>query len=80
MGKHGSASAAHVSAAAESSASPAPVAYGRCVTLVEDAEALRLAGRWDEAVELLEGAPASGPVLVELARTLNDRSTFGGSL
>jgi tetratricopeptide (TPR) repeat protein len=49
------------------------------VTLVEDAEALRLAGRWDEAVELLEGAPASGSVLVELARTLNDRSTFGGS-
>ena len=50
------------------------------MTLVEDAEALRLAGRWDEALELLEGAPASGPVLVELARTLNDRSTFGGSL
>ena len=49
------------------------------MTLVEDAEALRLAGRWDEAVELLEGASASGPVLAELARTLNDRSTFGGA-
>jgi tetratricopeptide (TPR) repeat protein len=54
------------------------------VTLLEDAEALRLAGRWDEAVELLEGELARSPdsrgsVLVELARTLNDRSTFGGA-
>jgi tetratricopeptide (TPR) repeat protein len=68
-----------VSAAAESSALLSPLAYGRFVTHVEDAEALRLAGRWGEALELLEDAPASGPVLVELARTLNDRSTFGGS-
>jgi tetratricopeptide (TPR) repeat protein len=56
------------------------------VTLVEDAEALRLEGRWDEALALLEreldrdlGADARGPILVELARTLNDRSTFGGA-
>ena len=52
---------------------------------VDDAEALRLAGRWEEALALLEderardaGPETRGRVLVELARTLNDRSTFGG--
>jgi tetratricopeptide (TPR) repeat protein len=52
---------------------------------VADAEALRLAGRWDEAVALLEDAIGQAPdpgaraaALTELARTLNDRSTFGG--
>jgi hypothetical protein len=56
------------------------------VTPVDDAEALRLEGRWDEALALLEGelardtgVDARGPILVELARTLNDRSTFGGA-
>jgi tetratricopeptide (TPR) repeat protein len=56
------------------------------VTPVDDAKALRLEGRWDEALALLEGklgrdtgVDARGAVLVELARTLNDRSTFGGA-
>jgi tetratricopeptide (TPR) repeat protein len=56
------------------------------VSAVEDAEALRLAGRWDEALAVLEeerardlGPEARGRVLVELARALNDRSTFGGA-
>jgi tetratricopeptide (TPR) repeat protein len=56
------------------------------MTRLEDAEALRLAGRWEEAIELLDRelagaseADARGPLLVELARTLNDRSTFGGT-
>lgn len=56
------------------------------MTPIDDAEALRLAGRWDEALELLDrefarrpGADARGSLLVELARTLNDRSTFGGA-
>lgn len=55
------------------------------MTVVDDAEKLRLEGRWDEALVLLEDELARGPgreqrgsVLLELARTLNDRSTFGG--
>ena len=54
------------------------------MTRIDDAEALRLAGRWDDALELLESLLAVDPgteeralVLVALARTLNDRSTFG---
>jgi len=55
------------------------------VTRDREAETLRLAGRWDEALSVLEDELAGeldsrsrGRVLVELARTLNDRSTFGG--
>lgn len=56
------------------------------MTAVEQAEALRLAGRWQEALELLEDelsrdleGEARARALVELARTLNDRSTFGAT-
>jgi tetratricopeptide (TPR) repeat protein len=56
------------------------------VSSIDDAEAMRLEGRWEEALALLEEerehdlAPdGRGRVLVELARTLNDRSTFGGA-
>lgn len=53
---------------------------------VSDAEALRLAGRWEEALERLDAElardldpQACAATLLALARTLNDRSTFGAS-
>ena len=53
---------------------------------VDEAETLRLAGRWGEALALLEDelardlrAEERGRALVEFARTLNDRSTFGAA-
>ena len=43
------------------------------------AERLRLAGRWDEALAHLGGGKhPDGPVLLAIARTLSDRATFGG--
>jgi tetratricopeptide (TPR) repeat protein len=56
------------------------------VNAVSDAEALRLAGRWEEALEVLDAElardlrpEARAATLLAVARTLNDRSTFGAT-